>query len=210
MKGLILKDFHSIIGMKNIIIIFMSVGIWTAIIQDTTFIVSFIPMMVLMLSMSSFTYDEYNKWDSYALTMPVNRKMIVASKYLFVLILLGISFLICTIIAVIFNAFKGNYDILDTILAVLLSSMMILIIFSLILPFVYKYGAEKGRFAMFGVVFAGMGIAMLLSQFVNVEVLISFLTSIESLLPWLLIALAAIVFLASYQISYRFYLKKEF
>ena len=43
-------------------------------------------MITLMLSMQVITtmsYDEYAKWDKYALTMNINRKDIVLSKYVF-------------------------------------------------------------------------------------------------------------------------------
>lgn len=46
-----------------------------------------ISLLVVSLVISSFSYDDLAHWDSFAATLPVSRRKLVASKYLFLLLL---------------------------------------------------------------------------------------------------------------------------
>ena len=84
MKGLIIKD---ILNLKNymkqlilVLIFFIAYGIFLKI---GTFVGTMITLMLSMQVITTMSYDEYAKWDKYALTMNINRKDIVLSKYVF-------------------------------------------------------------------------------------------------------------------------------
>ena len=78
MKGLLIKD---ILNMKNymkqlilLLIFFMAYGVF---LKNGTFVGSMITLMLSMQVITTMSYDEYAKWDKYALTMNINRKDVV-------------------------------------------------------------------------------------------------------------------------------------
>lgn len=81
MLGLIKKDFLLIkANSKSMVIIFI-VYLMLAFqgIFDVTFIV---PLIGIMLFISTFSYDDFNNWNSYAVTLPNGRKNVVRAKYI--------------------------------------------------------------------------------------------------------------------------------
>ena len=72
MFGLIKKDLFMIRNNLKIVAIIFIVYIFMAIYDQMD--ISFVPAFIsVILFMSTFSYDEYNKWDAYAITFP-NRK----------------------------------------------------------------------------------------------------------------------------------------
>ena len=55
----------------------------------------------MMIFITTFSYDEYNSWDAYAISMPVSRKDIVKSKYIASIILIFIAVIFTIIISLI-------------------------------------------------------------------------------------------------------------
>ena len=97
MKGLLIKD---ILNMKNymkqlvlVLIFFIAYGIF---LKNGTFVGTMITLMLSMQVITTMSYDEYAKWDKYALTMNINRKDIIISKYIFFTISIIILFVLLT------------------------------------------------------------------------------------------------------------------
>ena len=86
MLGLIKKDFLLIkANLKSMIIIFV---IYIMLAFQGTFDVTFIiPLIGIMLFISTFSYDDFNNWNSYAVTLPNGRKNVVRAKYIASIIL---------------------------------------------------------------------------------------------------------------------------
>ena len=96
MLGLIKKDFLLIkANLKSMIIIFV---IYIMLAFQGTFDVTFIiPLIGIMLFISTFSYDDFNNWNSYAVTLPNGRKNVVKAKYIasiILIIMLGILSLV--------------------------------------------------------------------------------------------------------------------
>ena len=97
MTGLIKKDLLMIKSNLKMILVILFVFFIMAL--QGEFDISFVPeFIVVMLFISTFSYDEYNKWDAYAITLPNGRNSVVASKYLATLILITISIIIMAIV----------------------------------------------------------------------------------------------------------------
>jgi ABC-type transport system involved in multi-copper enzyme maturation permease subunit len=110
------------------------------------------------------SYDEYYKWDKYAVSLPVSRKTIVFSKYIF-----GILFnLAGVVIVAVVYIFTANITVASAIgesLLTLLGLCMISILFlSITLPIMFKFGVEKGRLLMMAVFFTPTILIMLISK----------------------------------------------
>ena len=54
---------------------------------DYGFIITFVQMILAVLPISAFAYDELSKWDRYAMSLPLGRNRVVGARYLFVLLL---------------------------------------------------------------------------------------------------------------------------
>ena len=69
MLGLIKKDLLIIKGNIKVAILFVIVFAFMA--SDGNDVLYFVPVFLsTMLFMSTFSYDDYNKWDAYACTFP--------------------------------------------------------------------------------------------------------------------------------------------
>ena len=86
MLGLIKKDFLLIkANLKSMIIVFI---IYLMMAFQGSFDVTFIvPLIGIMMFMTTFSYDDFNNWNSYAVTLPNGRKNIVRAKYIASIIL---------------------------------------------------------------------------------------------------------------------------
>ena len=81
MLGLIKKDFLILkANSKSMAIIFI-IYLMMAFqgVFDVTLIV---PLIGIMLFISTFSYDDFNNWNSYAVTLPDGRKNVVRAKYI--------------------------------------------------------------------------------------------------------------------------------
>ena len=80
MKGLVKKDLMMI--KSNLKLIGIMLIIFTIMAITGTSDISFLPAFIsAVLFMSTFSYDEYNKWDAYAITFPNGRKNIIKSLF---------------------------------------------------------------------------------------------------------------------------------
>ena len=123
---------------------------------DVTFI---IPLIGIMLFISTFSYDDFNNWNSYAVTLPNGRKNVVRAKYIASIILTIILAIVSLTIGIGISYTKTNSINLDEIISSLMGTMLSsIIIISLLYPIVFKFGATNGRIILFAVVFGIAGI----------------------------------------------------
>ena len=128
---LLMKNNLKLIGIMLIIFFFMA--------MQGTYDLAFLPAMIcIMIFMSTFSYDEYNKWDAYAITMPNGRKNIVKSKYIATLILVGISIIITLVLNITIGYINKNLD-LEQIISIMSGCLLaIIIIESILYPIIFK------------------------------------------------------------------------
>lgn len=175
------------------------------------FDISFIlPFIIVMLFMSTFSYDEYNKWDAYAVTLPNGRKNVVKSKYVASIVLLLLSLLITILLNYIVSLISSNIDFNKFIETLLGSTSAIILIESIMYPLIFKYGIEKGRIGLFLLSFVIFGVTSLLIKVIKISIP-SNLVSLFSNYSFIILPLMIIIsLLISYKISEKIYMKKEF
>lgn len=209
MLGLIKKDLLMVkSNLKLVIIIFAVLFIMSL---QKEFNMSFIPpFIVAMLFMSTFSYDEYNKWDAYAVTLPNGRKSVVASKYLATIILIAISIIITIILNIVVGLVNNNTN-YESVLSTMAGCFFgIVLIVSIIYPFIFKYGIEKGRIGLFIGSFAIVAVISFLRKATNINIPSNIVNFFE-LYWYIIIPILFTGFLyISYRISKKIYLKKEF
>ena len=221
-KGLLKKDLYNLASYKTtliIIVIFCGMAIigtdaiyWGSVV---------IGIIVGMISLSTFSYDEMAKSNRYILTLPVTRKEIVLEKYILAIgaTILGslLGFVLTLLIDNIMNYVRPDNVIdinIDTLLATTIGGLFgVSLIQAIQIPSIFKWGAEKGRIQMFIVLFVlaliGAGVGFLIKESgLSVDI-----AKLESVLKnfglFLLILLSFIIYFISYKISYKIYKNKE-
>ena len=107
MKGLIKKELLMIKGNLKYALLFLVVFIIISL-EDAS-IIYYIPTFIsMMIFITTFSYDEYNSWDAYAISMPVSRKDIVKSKYIASIILIFIAVIFTIIISLIIEIGRAH------------------------------------------------------------------------------------------------------
>ena len=217
MKGLIIKDLCVIKNqMKTLLLVLAFFVIFSIINEDATFILFLVPFYMIMILITTFNYDEFNKWDSYCNSLPLSRKEIVKSKY----ILFNATSLIVLILGIIASLIIPNFienitfeSIFASIIGV---AFGICLVISLLIPFYYKFGSQKGRIMLFlciVILALLIGAITSLDIFNNIELmnLINNLNNLSlGMFALLLIIVTVIIMTISYYISIKIYSNKEF
>lgn len=207
MKGLLIKD---ILGMRRyfrtLAIICIFFVLLSFLLKTVTYVSSMLSVIFLMLPLTVFSYDEFAKWDAYGLTLPVTRNQVVLGRYAMTLIMLVVGAAIGLAISAVLT-FVPEMDgtLTDVISVITLISSAGLVVLAIVLPLIYKFGAEKGRYVMIGVFLAVFILVFLLSK-ANMPI------SAEQLLSnlvWLLPVVGLLLFALSYFVACRVYHKKE-
>lgn len=215
MKGLIKKDLLLLKSqLKSYLVIVLVFAIVSFMSNDNTFI-TLLPILGVMLIISTLSFDNYYKWDAFALTLPLSRKDNVKSKYALAVLITLTFVILATIILIAFNTIKGlpinAFNILTLMCGSLLGAS---IATSISMPLMYKFGSENGRMIMIIMVFAigGViaGIAELLSSYFDQAFLNNALTFISTNLLPIMILVMIILLSFSYFLTLKIYMRKEF
>ncbi len=209
MLGLIKKDLLIIKGNIKVAILFVIV--FALMSSEGNEILYFVPVFLsTMLFMSTFSYDDYNKWDAYVCTFPSGRANIVKAKYSASLILTFVAIIITYILGIVMGSFNNNLDFskINSIICGVLFAMILLQ--SIMFPLLFKFGAEKGRIGLFiGIVLISSLLGLLLNSLtikIPGNVIKTFNDYWFIILPLIMI----IMLFISYKISKKIYLNKEF
>lgn len=210
MLGLIKKDLLIIrSNLKILIILFFVYGVMALRGEmDLSFVLSFMSVMIMM---STFSYDTYNKWDAYVCSLPNGRKNSVTAKYLATIILLAITTIVMTTLAVIISYTHTKVvDFGDILMTIFGSVFATILLQSFMYPAIYKFGVEKARIGIFIVVFGVAIIASIIAKFINFESLFQKLDALNNY--WMIIfpIIMIIVLYASYKLSKKIYKNKEY
>ena len=210
MLGLIKKDLLMIKCNIKILIILMFVYgfMFFQGEMDLTFI---LPFMSVMIMISTFSYDSYNKWDAYVCTLPDGRKNSVKAKYLATILLVIITTIITTILTIGISYAHTKIIDVESIFSTILGAVFATsLLQSFMYPTIYKFGVENARIGIFIVVFGVATIAGIIAKFVDFKPI---LQSLDNLGNYWMIILPIVIILMLY-ISYKFsegiYKKKEY
>ncbi|MDY2631374.1 ABC-2 transporter permease [Clostridium sp.] len=99
-------------------------------------------IITYMIVMNSFYYDSLNESESYILSMPNKREDIVYSKYILILLILFLSNILMYIL---FGLNIFNSTRVMVLQDVVVSSITILVGFSIIIPVVFRYRYRLAR-----------------------------------------------------------------
>ena len=215
MKSLLLKDLYNMRTNVRYLLVMMLV-----------FAVAFIPngylnflfitsVMFSVMMVSTFSYDEYAKWNRYALVMPIQKRDIEAGKFLMAVLfsLFGVILGgICSVIGglVMGQLTLGSGDAWREILFSIDLSFCIAVLFgTTMIPLLFQFGVEKARMITVGVVAVPV---LLLYAFLKLSDGAAFLNGEKNFVT-LMILFPVFVLIwgsAMYKISCRIFFQKEF
>lgn len=205
MLGFIKKDLlmlkTSIKSLVFIVVIYTFLAFTNAI--DISIL---IPIISVISFMSTFNFDNYNKWDSYAATLPNGRENIVKGKYFATLILIAASTIILGILSLLIGLTNENGPTSQEILLEVSVIAAISVIYAAIIyPIIFKLGVEKARTVIFAVLFVLCFSFIFLLKYIPESVVLFFISNFGIILP----VVTVVTFLVSYYISKRIYSNKE-
>ena len=209
MLGIVKKDLIMIKGNIRQVILFLVVFLILTF-QENNIIVIVPVFVAMMVFITTFSYDEYNKWDAYAIALPISRKNIVKSKYIASVILWLIALLVTVVITVIMGIIGQNINYFEMFGMILGCVFSIVLLEAIMFPLIFKFGVEKGRIGLFVGVFAIAALLGFIFTGVDLENATGFIEFFNKYY-YILLPLAIIILLmGSYFVSKRVYLKKEF
>lgn len=200
MKALLIKDLMVLRGQAKALLAVFAVWFIISFINGSDlFFIALSVIFSILLPLTAVTADEKSGFERYAMTMPLTRFALAVSRY-------ALGLLCCaavTAVGVICAVVIGD-EIGEALFAALACFSLGLILMSVALPLVYKFGAEKAQILMtivFVAVFLLIGLA---AERLGIEV--DSLGGVTLLLPVFALAVLA----ASVLISLRIYAKREF
>lgn len=202
MKGLLLKDILNLRQQGKVYLVIISIWLVIGIMnKDAAFFAGVMMIFSLLVPVSAIAYDERAKWDKFALTMPLSKLDLIASKYLLSLVCTVLSGILAIIVGL---AIAG--DTKEVLMSVMALMSLGVIFTSFILPVIFKFGVEKGRLVVMVLFLAPSVLVMLISK---LNLRLPNEDAISQML-YFLPAIAAGILLVSVYISVRIYSKKEF
>lgn len=209
MRGLIKKDL--LIVKKNLKMVLMFVIIFCLFSLEGESIFYFVPAFIsVIVFMTTFSYDDYNKWDAYAITLPNGRKNVVKSKYIASLIVLSLTIILTCIVVFLTGMINQKISILELKEAIFGAVVAIIFIQSISYPLIFKFGVEKGRIGMGIGIFGISAIFGILFRNTNFKIDPNMLSFFNDYGGFILVTICIAFLLLSFKISEKIYLKKEF
>ena len=139
MKGLLLKDWYLTLRYQRtflIIVAAFSIGGAISGAATSAFLAFYPCLMAGLMIPSLLAYDEREKWNVYTQILPITRAQYVTGKYLFGLCIAVVMSMLTGIVMLIaregFSGLSLRFTVCLTMQA-------------LMLPFIFRFGAEKGR-----------------------------------------------------------------
>ena len=99
MTGLMMKDalvMRKTLRLYALFLLFYS-GLAVLGVFPMSMALAMVEVIVMVLPISSFSYDEAAKWDRYAAVLPVGRTAVVKARYLFLLLVLLAAAVLCAL-----------------------------------------------------------------------------------------------------------------
>lgn len=207
MKGLLRKDLYMAAKYCRAYLLlgafFLAISAWS----DQNLFFLFYPCMLCgLIPVNLLGYDEKFGWPVYSETLPCTRAQMVSSKYLLGAAAQAVMLALTVAVQAVRTAVDGSFRAVDCLTLALILLAMSLTTSSIILPFLFKLGVEKGRLVYLiavGMVSAGSVIASSFFSLGRQNIVIT-----GAVLP-LLCAVSIGMYALSWYCSIIFYRRRE-
>ena len=201
MKALLIKDSYVI--WKQMKFFLLIILVFSAI--PSSFNNVFAIVDASMLPYTALAYDERSKWDQLAAMMPYSTRDAVLSKYVFGWLCIGGAAVLSGLLQMALSRVVGRVFLPGVMVLSVLGAVCIL---AISLPLMFRMGVEKGRLAMFLVIFLVCGAAGAIAHIAESVGSGTVFAFQGPILVVLLIA-ALVLTAVSVPLSMRFYTKRQ-
>ena len=161
MTALILTDIATL---KKTLLLTITICIALAVYgvyENAIFMIPLICAMIpLILTAIAFGYDTKSKFEQFAFSMPIKKSSFVLSKLFFAFVFGLVGSVCLSVLGIVKNEMS-----IDNIVFISLITLVASVLMSAIqLPFILKYGAEKGRLIMVITYFAIFALSTFLKE----------------------------------------------
>ena len=137
-------------------ILYLAVALILSFSMDSSFIVSYIPMIAMLLVLSTISYDYNDNGLSFIMTLPGKPGDYAVEKYIFSATGVTLMWLVSLVLQFVsFMIQNTEYVLSEVILTDVMMLPMFLLIIAIMIPIELRYSPEKGRtvlFIIFGIV----------------------------------------------------------
>ncbi len=210
MIGLVKKDLFIVIrNLRSLLVIIAVFSLLT--LNGKTDFSFFAVYMSIAIMMSTFSYDEYNKTDAFVAALPNGKTNSIKAKYISTLVVVSVASIFSLILTITSGLLKNNLNIITALETVFMVWLSVLLVQAIFYPVIYKFGVEKGRIGVFALVFGIVILGGVLSSFgFKLNIPSNILNSFENVLKFLVPVLIILIYVGSYFLVKKIYLKKEF
>lgn len=212
MSGLLVKEYYTLRRyLKQYILLFILFGALSVYLDSAIYFQAMVTMSMCMLVFTGMSYDSVAGWDKYVLTMPVSRKDVVRSKYLSCVIYAFSAIVVSTVFSIIINSIHPMEDGGLMLMVSMAATLLCLefIIYSILLPMIFKLGVEKTRILMVAVIMIPVFAILSIAESVPESVL-DFIEQHVAIFGAAGVIISVLIYFISYFISVSIFSKKEF
>lgn len=153
MAGLIEKDIRILLQRKQVIVLFMVIAIILGFSMGGTFVVGYTTFCILILAVSTISYDEFDNGFSFLMTLPVTRQIYVMEKYILCAICGVVAWIFSLAICICENQYKQAIVVTeDLFIEAVIMLPAVLLVMDMMIPVQLKYGSEKSRVVMITII----------------------------------------------------------
>lgn len=217
MKALLTLDLRYMMTQKSFLALIALVGGVMALTQNDNyiFVIGYLGFMGMITGMMAVTMDDQNHGLAFLFSLPIDRRVYVREKYLFIAGTGLVFSIFATVLCLIFRVFADHKAPTEEILATALGVCAVMLLFiAVMLPLTLKFGVERARLASFiacGFFFAAVILAGLVVNYADALPLVTaFLALSPALLATIGIVFILLCLTVSYRASLRVILGREF
>lgn len=206
MKGLLIKDTYMVNKYCRPFLLLLIIFLVISCFGKGNLFLSFYPvLLVSLIPVNLISYDEKEKWNTYVLTLPYTKKDYVTSKYILGFIFIIVSIILSAITQLISASINDSFTFSSYFSMLAIMFFIGIVGPSILMPFIFKYGAEKGRIAYYLVIIL---LCVLISITTGSDINLSAYFSEIGIIT-LLIGLGIIIYTLSWLVSVRIYNDRE-
>lgn len=205
MKGLILKDLYNLKSQICFYGVFIFVyGAIAVYSKDQSFLSGVACILCAIMPATAYAYDEKSGWERLALSMPIQRKHLVLSKYI-----LGWCFILAGMILSFGAGLLMGKDLAENALVSVSCGCIALFYLSVLLPLLFRFGPELSRMIYILILLAPVALLFFLFETVQGYGISLSERQIKEILGLAAIGIVAVA-AGSAVLSFSIYRKKEF
>lgn len=205
MKAILRSDFYRIRSFAKTWLAVLAMLLVLGVMNNNLFFFSFYPtFFALMLPFTLASLDETSMWQNHLLSMPLTRGRLIAGRYVTIAVFITLMSLVSFIAMLIFPS-EGLADCIQITLVYATAGFALA---AVILPIIYKLGAQKARYAILPLVLIPMLISFLLPEGAFVWTPPAFL--LTRWFPLVALAGALLLFVLSGRLSAALISKRNF